>query len=223
MAHRLDGIRAVAFDLDGTLVDTVPDLESAANTMLGLLGAPLLAPGRVRMLVGDGISALVQRVLHESLGERPIAASAQARALELFRDLYRQRLFHGSELYPQVETVLPALARSGRTLGCITNKDSALALPLLQAAGLMRWIEFCLTPESADQRKPSPYLLQLATQQLQVSPAQLLYVGDMANDMAAARAAGCAFVAVSYGYHRGAPLEELYPGAVIDRLEQLLA
>ena len=220
MRRLLGGVRAVGFDLDGTLIDTVPDLEAAANTMLGLIGAPKLAPGRVRELVGDGIAALVQRVLRESPGERTIGLPTEETALDLFRSLYGQRLFDRSRVYPHVQEMLEVLARSGLVLGCITNKDGSLAQPLLAAAGLTRWLSFCLTPENSAQRKPEPYLLTAAAERLHLSAAQLLYVGDMRTDIEAARAAGCPVVAVSYGYHSGAPLSAFQPDAVIDSLEE---
>ncbi|HUL18938.1 MAG TPA: hypothetical protein VLV29_06670, partial [Steroidobacteraceae bacterium] len=93
MARLSEDVLAVGFDLDGTLVDTVPDLETAANALLGVLGAPPLGPGRVRELVGDGIGALVGRVLRAGLDQRTITPSLEARALERFRSLYRQHLF----------------------------------------------------------------------------------------------------------------------------------
>jgi len=223
MARLSEDVLAVGFDLDGTLVDTVPDLETAANALLGVLGAPPLGPGRVRELVGDGIGALVGRVLRAGLDQRTITPSLEARALERFRSLYRQHLFERSRVYPHVQRVLESVAQSGRALACITNKEGALARPLLEAAGLSRWLTLCVTPEAPAQRKPDPYLLAAAAARLQLSPTQLLYVGDMRADIEAARAAGCPVIAVSYGYHRGVPLQEAGPDAVIDSLDQLLA
>jgi phosphoglycolate phosphatase len=193
-------IRAAAFDLDGTLIDTMGDLASAVNLMLGMLGARELPEARVRALVGNGVEQLVARALTESLGSAPTHSAQRSAALTLFRRLYGQGLFKRSKVYAGVVATLQYLQDAEISLCCITNKDSTFAEPLLEQADLSRFLEFTLCADRAEDRKPSPNLLLAACSRLGIAPAQMLYVGDSGIDIAAARAAGCPVVAVSYGY-----------------------
>ncbi len=131
-------IRAVAFDLDGTLIDTMGDLAASVNLMLGMLGAKELPEARVRALVGNGVETLVQRALNESVGSSATHAAQRSAALALFRRLYGQGLFKHSKVYPGVVDTLRALSEAGLALCCITNKDSAFAEPLLRAGRAQR-------------------------------------------------------------------------------------
>jgi phosphoglycolate phosphatase len=215
-------VRAAAFDLDGTLVDTMADLSAAVNLMLGMLGARELPEARVRALVGNGVEQLVLRALTESLGSRPSHSAQSSAALALFRRLYGQRLFNRSTVYPGVEPALQSLRDAGVKLCCITNKDSVFAEPLLQQAGLSRFLAFTLSADRPADRKPSPNMLLAACSRFGLTPAQMLFVGDSTIDVAAARAAGCPVIAVSYGYgrdHTGAPIEA---DGLVDSLQDLL-
>lgn len=218
----LEGIRGVAFDLDGTLIDSAPDLALAINAMLAELSAPSLAPARIRGFIGDGIAMLVRRALRASLADEGLAQAHEEIALLRFRQLYQQHLFDRSRIYPGVSEVLGELARTGVQLCCVTNKEAELARGLLELAGLAQWFVFCLAPRSPLERKPSPLLLREAMTRLGIDPGQLLCVGDLATDVRAARAAGCPVVAVSYGYHHGAPWRQLEPDALIGDLRELL-
>jgi phosphoglycolate phosphatase len=139
----------------------------------------------------------------------------------LFGQLYSQQLFRDSYVYGGVREGLQALRNAGITLGCITNKDSRFAVPLLEAAGLSSLFAFTLCPGVPEDRKPSPNLLLSACADLGFGPADMLYVGDSRNDLAAARAAGCRVILVNYGYHQGVPLGELRPDAVVSSLVEL--
>jgi len=200
MAGLLAHARAVAFDLDGTLVDSAPDLAAAANAMLAERGLPPLPLARVAAAIGDGIDALVVQVLEESAGRAPDAGAAAA-AGERFRDLYARDVFTASRLFPGVREGLERLAARGIPPGCITNKARAFTAKLLDRAGLASRLAFVECPESAGERKPAPFMLQKACGSLGIAPGELLYVGDSALDVAAARAAGCPVVLVDYGYN----------------------
>ena len=220
MPGLLAGARAVAFDLDGTLVDSAPDLAAAANAMLFEEGLPRLAETRVAAAIGDGIDALVVRVLEESAGRAPDAESA-ARAAHRFRELYARDVFTASRVFPGVREGLERLAAAGLSLGCITNKARSFTLPILERAGLASRLAFVECPDSAEQRKPAPFLILKACRDLGIAPRELLYVGDSALDVAAARAAGSAVVLVDYGYNRGRAAAEEGADAVIGSLEDL--
>jgi len=225
MSKLNERIRAVAFDLDGTLIDTMGDLAASVNLMLGMLGAKELPESRVRALVGNGVETLVQRALTESVGSSATHAAQRSAALALFRRVYGQHLFKRSKVYPGVAETLRALNEAGLALCCITNKDSAFAEPLLRAAGLGGYLSFTLCADRAEDRKPSPNLLQAACSRLGIAPAEMLYVGDSSMDIAAARAAGSPVVAVSYGYgkdHAGGP-GEVQPDGHVDDLTEIVA
>ncbi|MGQ0834152.1 MAG: phosphoglycolate phosphatase [Gammaproteobacteria bacterium] len=217
-----DCIDAVAFDLDGTLIDTAPDLGAAANMMLLILGGKPLPEERIPEMIGAGIDRFVARVLTDSSGAEPNGA-LQSSAAALFRDLYGRQPFERSRVYPGVAEALRALAGAGITLCCVTNKESRFVLPLLEKAGLRELFACTLCAERDEDRKPSPALLHGACAHLDVEPARMLYVGDSRTDVAAARAAGCRVVTVDYGYHGGVPLADARPDAIIGNLQEITA
>jgi len=218
----IDCIEAVAFDLDGTLIDTAPDLAAAANSMLRILGGSPLPEHRVAALVGDGVDALIARVLEEG-GVSQLHTTCRSWARVLFRNLYEQDLFARGRLFPGVEQALQALEQAELPLCCITNKESRFALPLLDAAGLRKRLPVTVCADLPQDRKPSPGMLLAACRQLGVDPANLLYVGDSPSDIAAARSAGCHVVAVTYGYGDYDVLAAARPDGLLGTLEKITA
>ena len=200
MVRLIDCVEAVAFDLDGTLIDTAPDLAAAANSMLRILGGQPLPEHRVAALIGDGVDPFVARVLEASGGASQLYAPRRSWARVLFRNLYEQDLFARGRVFAGVEQALHELEIAELPLCCITNKESRFALPLLEAAGLRERFPVTVCADRPEDRKPSPSMLLATCRQLGVEPANLLYVGDSASDIAAARAARCRVVAVTYGY-----------------------
>jgi phosphoglycolate phosphatase len=225
MQKPTERIRAVAFDLDGTLIDTMGDLAAAVNLMLTMLGAQELPQARVRALVGNGVDQLVMRALNESVGSSPTHAAQRSAALALFRRLYGQGLFKHSKVYPGVAQALRSLADAGMSLCCITNKDSVFAEPLLQQAGLGEFFAFILCADRAEDRKPSPNMLLAACSRFGIAPTQMLYVGDSSMDIAAARAAGSPVIAVNYGYGKdhAAGAGDVQADGRVDDLTELVA
>jgi len=192
----VERVRAAAFDLDGTLVDTAPDLAAAANAMLADLGCAPLGEARIASMIGDGVDRLVTRVLDAA----DASEQASARAATAFRAHYARQLFGRSRLYPGVLDGLIALGTRGIALCVVTNKASAFARPLLRAACLLDMFQLVLCADRPEQRKPSPHLLRAACTGLEVRADELIYVGDSRVDVAAARAAGCEIARVDYGY-----------------------
>jgi phosphoglycolate phosphatase len=213
--------RAVAFDLDGTLVDTAPDIAAATNDMLQGLGCAPLPAGDIVALIGHGVDRLVADALRRSTGARAERALL-SHATTLFRDCYGERLFVQSRVYPGVIDALDALAARGVRTCCVTNKPTAFALRLLEAAALSARLLFALGADRPEERKPAPNLLLAACARLSVAPAKLLYVGDSRIDVEAARAAGCAVAVVDYGYG-GISVTEMKADETIGNLAQLLA
>lgn len=220
MPKLIDCVAAVSFDLDGTLIDTAPDLGAAANMMLVMLGGRPLPDDHIPGLIGAGIDEFVNRVLTQS-GVTP-DGRLQETAATLFRTLYGQRVFQHGRVYPDVMMTLHTLRAAGRTLCCVTNKERKFAQPLLELAGISGYFASVLCPERPEDRKPSPSLLYAACRQAEVEPMDMLLVGDSRTDIQAAHAAGCRVVAVDYGYHRDQPLEELRPDAIVSNVKEIM-
>lgn len=221
MVRIIERVRAVVFDLDGTLVDSAPDLATAANRMLQTLGYAPLSENVIRMQIGDGLDRLIEGVVTESAGD--VSCATLEVAAKLFRKLYSQGVFERSRVYPGVRECLEALNAMGKPVGCATNKHSRFALPLLEASGLMSLLAFVFCADRDEQRKPNPYLLDAACARVGISPRELLYVGDSGLDIMAARAAGCAVVAVDYGYSRGVAPDADGPDWIVSSLTEILA
>ena len=217
----IDCIEAVAFDLDGTLIDTAPDLAAAANSMLRILGGRAVPEHCVAALIGDGVDAFVARVLDESGDASQFYATRLSWARVLFRNFYEQELFARGRVFPGVEQALQALENAELPLCCITNKESRFALPLLEAAGLRERFPVTVCADRPEDRKPSPSMLLAACRQLGVEPANLLYVGDSRSDIAAARAARCRIAAVTYGYGDYDVLEAARPDGILSNLAKI--
>jgi len=213
----LQHIQAIAFDLDGTLVDSLPDLIAAANAMRHHLGLEPLLHDRIRDHVGDGIASLVHRAITD---EREGQAEHQQweDGFQFFVNYYRQHLTVHSTVYPGVISALNLFKALKLPLAVITNKSQRLALPLLEELGLAEDFSLILGGDSLTEKKPSAMPLLHACQVMGVAPEALLMVGDSANDVLAARAAGSPCVLVSYGY--GAA-DQLQADIVVDSLEAL--
>ncbi len=221
MSIAVDRVRSVSFDLDGTLIDTLPDLAGAVNETLAALHAPPLTQAQILRFVGDGADKLVLRAVAESFKSEPDAAR-DAQALELFSQFYEAKLFHDSRVYPDAPVALRALLDAGLSVSCITNKDARFAIPLLEAAGLSGLLAFTLCPAQPQERKPNPAMLLSACGKLGVAPADLVYVGDTYSDIVAAHAAGAAGVAVTYGYNHKVPMSQASPDATINSLMEIV-
>ena len=219
MTPLAERFRAVAFDLDGTLVDTAPDIAAATNEMLSALGGTPLPEADIVALIGHGIDRLVAAALARSMPADADPAMA-SHASALFRDCYGERLFVQSRVYPGVTEALDALAARGIRTCCITNKLTAFALRLLDAAGLSARLSFTLGADRPEDRKPAPRLLLAACARLAVAPGEMLYVGDSRVDVEAARAAGGAAAVVDYGY---GDTRLCAPDATLGSLAELVA
>jgi phosphoglycolate phosphatase len=212
--------QAVLFDLDGTLIDSVKDLAAAADQMMITLGRPALGVACVKRYVGNGIERLVHRCLTGNLHEEA-AEQEFVPALELFVALYEQHNATHSTVYPGVLAGLERTARSTTRLGCVTNKSQRFTQPLLDALGLARYFDVVVCGDTTMHKKPHPAPLLYAADFFALTPAQMLFVGDSANDVQAARAAQMAVVCVSYGYNHGEDIAASNPDAVLHSLTEL--
>lgn len=210
-------ISAVAFDLDGTLVDTLPDLHEAANRMLGDLGRPHVDDSAVREYVGDGVDRLVKRLL---TGDRDGETDAVLfdRAGKAFRSHYAEVLSGASRPFPGVMEGVQEMRRQGLRLACITNKPAAFTEPLLRDMGLTPYLHLVLSGDTLPRKKPDPLPLEHCARVFGVPASRLLMIGDSPNDCRAARAAGCPVFCVPYGYRGRLGVHELDCDAIVPAL-----
>ncbi|MDD4881467.1 MAG: phosphoglycolate phosphatase [Gallionellaceae bacterium] len=212
-------IKAVVIDLDGTLLDTAPDLADAAMAMAADLGLPEIDLATVKSYIGNGVSRLVKRVLTRDMEADP-DPELYARAMPLYERHYSEWVSRKSRVFPGVVEGLQAFKGMGLRVACITNKSERFTVPLLGDTGLFPFFELVLSGDSLPERKPSPLPLLHACQYFGVEPAELLLIGDSLNDTQAARAAGSPVFCVPYGYNRGRPVEELDLDAVVPTLAE---
>ena len=210
---------AVLFDLDGTLVDSAPDITTAIDATLVALGQAPTGEALVRLWVGNGATRLLERALRHA----GIADNARLEAArDLFFEHYAAHLADRSRLYDGVAPALEQLHASGLMLAVCTNKPARFVRPLLEGMRIDRYFSAVLGGDELAQRKPHPAPLLHLAGTLRVAPGRCLMVGDSRNDVEAARAAGMPVIAVSYGYNHGDDVRDCAPDAVVDSLLELL-
>jgi phosphoglycolate phosphatase len=212
--------KMILIDVDGTLVDSVPDLAFCVDAMMARLGRPPRGEAEVRNWVGNGVERLVRRALTGTLDGEPDEADYE-RAYPVFLELYRENTSRRSHLYSGVREGLDYLSTAGYPLGCVTNKAAEFTEPLLADLGVRGFFEIVVSGDTLPQKKPDPAPLLHAAEHFGVPPRDALMVGDSVSDVKAARAAGFAIVCMSYGYNHGRDIREAEPDAVIDSLVQI--
>lgn len=217
--------KMILIDLDGTLVDSVPDLTYCVDAMMARLGRPARGEAAVRNWVGNGVERLVRRALLGRLDGEPDETDYQ-RAYPIFLELYAENTFNRSRLYPGVREGLEFMQGAGYPLGCVTNKAARFTEPLLQHLGIYDFFGIVISGDTLPRKKPDPLPLIHAAGHFGVKPEESLMIGDSVSDVNAARAAGFRVICTSYGYNHGVDIRESNPDAVIDsfvELRELLA
>jgi phosphoglycolate phosphatase len=206
----------VAFDLDGTLADTAPDLAASLNHALERLGRPGVPPGDVRYLVGQGARALLRKGLATS-GD----ASEQLveQGFPHFIDYYAANICNGTACYPAAQDAMDEIRRRGARIALCTNKPERLTQLLLDALGWRNRFDAVVGGDTFAVRKPDPFPLREAI--ARAGGGRAAFVGDSIVDAETAREAGLPFVAVSFGFS-DRPVEQLGADAVIDRFADLV-
>ncbi len=214
--------RLIVIDLDGTLVDSAPDLVYATQKMLEQLGRESASAEQIRDWVGNGVNMLVKRALTgmKDPHENPSGFDS---AYGIFAELYAANLSERSRLYPGVMEGLEELRKNAFVLACITNKHSRFAGNLLEKIGLARYFRSVVCGDTYEQRKPHPMPLLKTAEQFNIDPCRAVMVGDSTNDVKAARAAGFLSVCVPYGYRGQSSIEELGADHVIETIAELPA
>jgi phosphoglycolate phosphatase len=210
-------LRAAIVDLDGTMIDTLGDFVVALNRMLDELRLPGIDRPSIERLVGKGSEHLVRSVLAH-VGAPPRMYDA---AWDGYQRHYLAINGMHSELYPGVVEGLSFLKSRGLQLACLTNKPTNFAIPLLSAKELDGFFTVVFGGDAFERQKPNPLPLLKTCEALRSAPAQTLMIGDSSNDAAAARAAGCPVLLVTYGYNHGEPIRKVDADAFVDSLAEL--
>ncbi len=223
----LSGVRprALLFDLDGTLVDSLPDIANAVDTTLVSRLLPPLGNDAIRSMVGNGSRTLIERALQATrwCGAPPLSRDIIEEVHGEFLRVYARQVAVRTRCYTGVESTLRALQGAGIQLAVVTNKPESLSLALIEELSLTPYFALLIGGDTLPEKKPSPLPLLHACRALGVSVADTLMIGDSRNDIDAARAAGMGVIAVSYGYNHGEDIHAAGADRVIDQFEALLA
>lgn len=210
----------ILIDVDGTLVDSVPDLAFCVDEMMQQLGREPWGETRVRDWVGNGVERLVSRALIGKLEGEP-ADDEFEKAYPIFLDLYADNTSKRSLLYSGVREGLDYLKAAGYALGCVTNKAAQFTIPLLKDLGVYDDFSIVVSGDTLEHKKPHPAPLLHAAEFFKVDPANALMVGDSISDVKAARAAGFSIACVPYGYNHGEDIRMAKPDLVIESIAAL--
>jgi phosphoglycolate phosphatase len=210
----------ILIDVDGTLVDSVPDLAYCVDALMEKLGREPHGEAKVRTWVGNGVERLCRRALIGQLDGEP-SDEDFAKAYPLFLELYAANTSQRSRLFPGVREGVDSFKAAGYILGCVTNKAAQFTLPLLTDLGLKDNFGIIVSGDDLPEKKPHPLPLLHAAKALGAEPAESLMLGDSRSDVKAARAAGFQIVCMSYGYNHGEDIRSENPDAVIDSFLEL--
>jgi len=212
--------KLILCDLDGTLIDSVPDLGFSVDKMMRELELPQPGEDKVRHWVGNGIERLVKRALIGELNGEP-EPDLFDKALPIFKQVYAQCNGRSSVLYDGVKDGLDWMKSQGYQVACITNKAEEFTIPLLEKLGIKSYFELIICGDTLPKKKPDPMPLLHAAKHYNIDPHEALMIGDSINDVAAARSAGFEIICVSYGYNHGEDIRTANPDEVIDSFMEL--
>ena len=223
MSIKFNAKELILFDLDGTLIDSAPDLALAVNHTLKILNLCAFDESVIRSWVGNGAQTLVKRALSgKSEIDANIDEALFAKALDVFLNFYKDNLCVKTITYPNVVSTIAALKTRGYRLVIVTNKPYDFIEPILKGLNLDGVFELSLGGDSLSSRKPDPQPLLYACEKLNVSVEKTIMIGDSKNDILAAKAAGMDSIGVSYGYNYGEDIGIYEPDAVVDDFGDIL-
>lgn len=213
----LKGIRAAIIDLDGTMIETIPDFLVAINRMREEFELAALDDGQIRRLIGKGSENLIRNILAIDFDAARVELHFDA-AMASYQRHYLSINGDYSTLFEGVIAGLDAMKAAGLRLACVTNKPIGFTLPLLRQKGLDGYFDVVYGGDSLPKKKPDPMPLLQVCSDFDLSPRQVLAIGDSSNDVQAARAAGCPVLTVPYGYNHGHPIHEANSDGIVDSL-----
>lgn len=212
--------KLVMIDVDGTLVDSVPDLAYCVDEMMIALGKTPIGNERVRHWVGNGVPRLVERALTGQLDGVPNNDEFD-KAFPIFLDLYSRNSCVRSHLYDGVMEGLNYLMSKEYLIGCVTNKAEQFTTPLLKSLGIFDYFKIVISGDTLEKKKPDPLPLIHSANFFKLNPKECLMLGDSVSDVKASRAAGFNIICMSYGYNHGNNIADENPDLVIDSMRQL--
>ncbi len=207
-------------DVDGTLVDSVPDLAYCVDELMITIGKEKWGEEKVRHWVGNGVPKLVERALTGEL-EGTVNQADYKKAYPIFLDLYAKNTSGRSSLYDGVREGLDYLQAQGYTLGCVTNKAEQFTLPILKDLGIFDKFGLVISGDTLAKKKPDPLPLFHAAKFFGIAPKDAMMLGDSISDVKASRAAGFDIICMSYGYNHGNDIRDAKPDLVIDSMAEL--
>jgi len=210
----------VLIDLDGTLVDSVPDLAWCVDETMKVLDMPIRGEKKVRNWVGNGVPRLIHRSLIDQL-DGDADPALYAKAEPIFMALYADNASKRSQLYPSIVDGLNWLQDQGIRLGCVTNKDEQFTLTILKDLGLFDFFEIVISGDTLPLKKPDPAPLLHGAKFFGIKPENAMMIGDSISDVKASRAAGFSIICMSYGYNHGVDIRTANPDIVIDSFAEL--
>ena len=210
-------IKAAIIDLDGTMLDTVPDFELALNGMRAGFGLAPITQDVITPMVGKGSEKLIRDVLALDFEQERIDAVFDE-AMAAYQRHYLAINGERSVLYAGVIGGLEAMKNMGLRLACVTNKPIAFATPLLAQKGLAPYFELVYGGDSLPRKKPDPMPLLQVCADFDLAPPQVVAIGDSSNDAEAARAARCFVLTVPYGYNHGRPVQDIDSDGIVNSL-----
>jgi phosphoglycolate phosphatase len=217
--------KAVLFDLDGTLVETAPEIADAVNDTLRHFHLPEVSQTQVDGWIGHGTRELLILALAHLKGQslQTVREGEDLRqALPVFDGHYQNRCGTRSQLYPHVSETLIALRNKACRLAVVTNKEARYTQEVLRAHALQDHFDAVISGDTYPTKKPNPAAVQTLLSQWQLTPQDALFVGDSSIDAATARNAGMTIWLLSYGYNMGQPVEACQPDRVIHDISELL-
>ncbi len=212
--------KLIMIDVDGTLVDSVPDLAYCVDELMKAMNRAPWGEAKVRHWVGNGVPKLVERSL---TGELEANANKQDfdKAYPIFLELYSVNTSVRSCLYSGVKEGLDYLKQQGYILGCVTNKAEQFTMPILKDLGIFDYFGLVVSGDTLAKKKPDPLPLLHSAEFFNIDPQDCLMLGDSISDVAASRAAGFEIICMSYGYNHGVDIQEANPDLVIDSMAEL--
>lgn len=214
--------KLIGFDLDGTLVNSLPDLALSLNSAFAEVGLPQAPEEAVMTWIGNGADVLFAKGLAWTEKTSAFSDEEIAQIKRRFGHFYGENVCNISELYPHVKSTLEALHAQGYTLAVVTNKPTKHVLPVLKAFEIDHLFAEALGGQSLPVIKPHPAPLYYLCGKFGLYPHEVLFVGDSKNDILAAKAAGCASVGLTYGYNYNIPIQESEPDYVCEDFADLL-
>lgn len=211
----------IMFDLDGTLVDSAPDIAIAVNKTLQELALPRVTEDQVRLWVGNGADILIRRALTNGDDQQQVDQALWDKALKILLGYYPYH-HQAKYVYKGVVDFLQAMQQQNVKMAVVTNKPIEFVEPLLTELAINQYFQWFVGGGSLPQKKPAPEPLLYVLDKAGVTAEQALFVGDSRNDVRAAQAAKVPCAALSYGYNHGQPIAEENPTWVIDDLNDLL-